>query len=405
MGLFRKKNEDAEHLRMMQEQMVVMRERLDQADAAKSHLEERIGHLDAENQRLSGQVGDVESRVGAVQGKVGTVETQLGTVNGKVGAVETQVGAVEGKVGTVETQLGAINGKVGDVETQVGAVNGKVGAVEGRVGEVASALGSVASKVGSVESNVGDVASKFVAVATKVGAVEAQVTGVSQHVITVESQVSGVTKHVDDVESQMAAVSQKFGAVESKVGNVEIQLGDVGTLRGDVERLTSAASVAPPTTVDEARVDDVEARLASQVSALSATVEEQRVLLADLALVAKDTAEKTAAVAESAATDSTPDRPLDEELRIQVGQIAEKMTALDGRVMQVSVELTNQLTELSSELDAVHERGGDVISIEQRLEAITSGQTQLANEQARYEIQFRNDLAELVERLRRPGPR
>lgn len=325
MGLFRKKNNDAEHLRMMQEQLVTMRERLDQADAAKSQLEERVVHLDAENQRLSTQVGEVE--------------------------------------------------------VQVVTVQGKVGAVEGRVGEVANAVVSVASKVGNVESNVG-------AVATKVGGVEAQVAGVAQQ--------------VGDVDNKVGAVETKVGDVDGKVGSVETKLSDVDALRADVDRLATAASAAPEP-VDDQRIVEVEQRLAEQVAALTATVEEQRLHLADLALVAKDTAEKAAAAAESADADQTPPRDVDDELRLQIGQIAEKVTALDGRVTQISVELANQLTELSSDLDTVNERGGDAAAIEQRLDEITTGQTRLANEQARYEIQFRSDLAELVERLRRPG--
>ncbi|WP_041297932.1 hypothetical protein [Ilumatobacter coccineus] len=332
MGLFRKKNNDAEHLRMMQEQLVTMRERLDQADAAKSQLEERVVHLDAENQRLSTQVGDVE--------------------------------------------------------VQVVTVQGQVGAVEGRVGEVASAVGSMASKVGTVESNVGDVVSK-------VGSVEARVG-------EVDGKVSAVETKVGQVEGRVGDVDGKVSAVETKVGQVEGRVGDVDGKIGAVEGIATAASASAAKPVGDPRVDDVERRLAEQVAALAATVEEQRLHLADLALVAKDTAEKAAAI-ESADTDHTPPRAVDDELRLQIGQIAEKMSALDVRVTQISVELANQLTELSSDLDAVNERGGDTAAIEQRLDEITSGQTRLANEQARYEIQFRNDLAELVERLRRPG--
>jgi chromosome segregation ATPase len=351
MGLFRKKNNDAEHLRMMQEQLVTMRERLDQADAAKSQLEERVVHLDAENQRLSTQVGDVEVQVVTVQGQVGAVE-------GRVGEVASAVGSMASKVGTVESNVGDVVSKVGSVEARVGEVDGKVSAVETRVGEV--------------DGRVGDVDGRIDAVETKVG----------------------------EVDGKVSSVETKVGEVDGKVSSVETRVGEVDGKIGAVEGIATAASVAKP--VGDPRVDDVERRLAEQVAALAATVEEQRLHLADLALVAKDTAEKAAAI-ESTDTDHTPPRAVDDELRLQIGQIAEKMSALDGRVTQISVELANQLTELSSDLDAVNERGGDTAAIEQRLDEITSGQTRLANEQARYEIQFRNDLAELVERLRRPG--
>jgi hypothetical protein len=85
--------------------------------------------------------------------------------------------------------------------------------------------------------------------------------------------------------------------------------------------------------------------------------------------------------------------------------MAERLAALDERVTSVSLELANQLTELSGDLELVGagERGVDDLDarIESSLEAIRSGQERLAAEQARYEIQFRADLADLAERLRR----
>ena len=128
------------------------------------------------------------------------------------------------------------------------------------------------------------------------------------------------------------------------------------------------------------RIDDV--------SSLEETVEEQRARLADLALVA-------------AALHG------DESLRSQLGKVAERMSALDGRVDQISTELVNQLDELGGELDALGRavEVNDVGQIRTKLDDITSGQERLANEQARYEIQFRQDLAEAAERFRRPGNR
>ena len=50
----------------------------------------------------------------------------------------------------------------------------------------------------------------------------------------------------------------------------------------------------------------------------------------------------------------------------------------------VSTELANQLTELGHDIDGTHE-----------------GQVKLANEQARYQIAFREDLARLAEETQR----
>ncbi len=75
-----------------------------------------------------------------------------------------------------------------------------------------------------------------------------------------------------------------------------------------------------------------------------------------------------------------------EELERRVADLDSRMTLLDDRVTSVSTELANQVTEI----------GNDI-------EPIQVGAERLAAEQARYQIQFRKDLAELAERLRRPG--
>lgn len=140
------------------------------------------------------------------------------------------------------------------------------------------------------------------------------------------------------------------------------------------------------------RVDRSEAEkvvLREQVSSLEETIEEQRARLADLALVA------------------TSLHGAEDDVRSKLGSITEHMGALDGRVTQISTEFVNQLDELGGELDALGRavEANDVSEIRARLDDVASGQTRLANEQARYEIRFREDLAEVAERLRRPGSR
>ncbi len=51
----------------------------------------------------------------------------------------------------------------------------------------------------------------------------------------------------------------------------------------------------------------------------------------------------------------TPPSPAEVEAKRQLGLLAEKVAALDSRVHQVSLELTNQLTELSTDLDRAGE--------------------------------------------------
>lgn len=74
-----------------------------------------------------------------------------------------------------------------------------------------------------------------------------------------------------------------------------------------------------------------------------------------------------------------------------------RIDSLDSRLTGVSTELTNQLTELSGEIGAASANGVPPESID----ALRNGQVKLANEQARFEIAFREDLATLAEQIRR----
>ena len=109
-------------------------------------------------------------------------------------------------------------------------------------------------------------------------------------------------------------------------------------------------------------------------------------------------------------------------------QLADVVGALQQRVASVGTELTNQLSELSGEIDtlqarpdptaaiaAVGELRGDlgglqanvddlataVQGVEDGADGLRTGQERLANEQARYQIAFRDEIASLADQLAR----
>ena len=89
-------------------------------------------------------------------------------------------------------------------------------------------------------------------------------------------------------------------------------------------------------------------------------------------------------------------------------QTADQVSALEQRVDSVGTELANQISELGRDIDGLAERTADVASgtvSDEVLHALRNGQIKLANEQARYEIAFREDLAALAEHVRRNPPR
>jgi hypothetical protein len=82
--------------------------------------------------------------------------------------------------------------------------------------------------------------------------------------------------------------------------------------------------------------------------------------------------------------------------------LRDKLAALDDRVTSVSTELANQLTELGHDIDALADRPAPDGVDADVLTAVRDGQVKLANEQVRYQIAFREDLARLAHELKRP---
>jgi predicted transcriptional regulator len=92
----------------------------------------------------------------------------------------------------------------------------------------------------------------------------------------------------------------------------------------------------------------------------------------------------------------------DPELVRRLDQLAAQVAALDARITSVSRELVNQLTELGNDIDTLQQRPDAAAVDEAVLEGLQDAQARLANEQARYQIAFRSDLARLAEELRKP---
>ena len=104
-----------------------------------------------------------------------------------------------------------------------------------------------------------------------------------------------------------------------------------------------------------------------------------------------------------APTGDLPPLPELDDLRTRVDAVAAQLTALDARITSVSTELANQLRELGGDIDALAERPVAAAD-DESLEEMRDTQVRLANEQARYQIAFRADLARLAEHLQRTRP-
>lgn len=83
-----------------------------------------------------------------------------------------------------------------------------------------------------------------------------------------------------------------------------------------------------------------------------------------------------------------------------VESITERLSRLESTVTGLGAELSRQLHELGSDLESLVEKVDDD-STAKLVESVKAAQVRLANEQARYEIAFRQDLAALAESLKR----
>jgi predicted nuclease with TOPRIM domain len=79
--------------------------------------------------------------------------------------------------------------------------------------------------------------------------------------------------------------------------------------------------------------------------------------------------------------------------------VDEQLSQLDLRLTGMSTAITNQLHELDTEIERLG-AVADTASAE-AVSELRSNQVRIANEQARYAIALRQDLAELAEVLRR----
>ena len=100
------------------------------------------------------------------------------------------------------------------------------------------------------------------------------------------------------------------------------------------------------------------------------------------------------------AMDTSSDPAALAEVRDRLDALAARLDGVDARITSISTELANQIDELSGEIETLGQ-GGEHVG-EAVVDELRDAQVRLANEQARYQIAFRQDLAELATRLRKP---
>jgi hypothetical protein len=227
------------------------------------------------------------------------------------------------------------------------------------------------------------------------------------------ASTSGIAGDLETIE-QLAAMQRQIDDLDKVRGRFD-ELDYVHQRLGQVEHLSQRME----------QLDNVDQRLAfidglsAQLQQLNARVAAQAELGGQMAALRDRVSQLADRPAEADETPE-PDTSATDELRAQLGQLAERvsvydnearavrdhMALLDQRLTSVSTELANQISELGRDIDGLGQRIPEVVDgvvSDEVVEALRGGQVKLANEQARYEIAFRQDLAALAEQLRRSG--
>lgn len=185
---------------------------------------------------------------------------------------------------------------------------------------------------------------------------------------------------LDDLALRVAQIDVLTGQLSQLNARVTAQAEFGAQLSAMRDRITELQTA--PATGDQTVTGTNDPELLDQMSGLTTRLAATEALAAQLG-----------ALAERVATTDA-----------NAQQTTAQLAALEQRVDSVGTELANQISELGRDIDGLAERTADVASgtvSDEVMAALRSGQIKLANEQARYEIAFREDLAALAEHVRR----
>lgn len=157
-------------------------------------------------------------------------------------------------------------------------------------------------------------------------------------------------------------------------------------------------------TTDPSEIERLKSEMAAMSARLDAADSHKAQLGAQVHGLASRLDTSTASPA-SVATPVVAFEPAElDKLRALIQRVSDRVTELDGRVTSISTELANQLNEISADIDERPASADVEPSDAGFIDVLRGAQVRLANEQARFQIAFRHDLAELADRFTRQHP-
>ena len=179
---------------------------------------------------------------------------------------------------------------------------------------------------------------------------------------------------IERLKAEIASMSARLRSSEEAKGALD------STVHGLVARLDTATPPPPqpPPSVPTVTTAEVD-KLNAKIERLSSRLDEHDVERPTEPAAGVDPAEI-------------------ERLVSRIEHIGERLDEVDRRISSISTELANQITELSGDIESM---GARTPPTDEIVDELRDAQTRLAGEQARYQIAFRQDLADLADRLRR----
>ncbi len=182
--------------------------------------------------------------------------------------------------------------------------------------------------------------------------------------------ITGLRERIDAVDVRLDAVASMRAIDPSALLALQQRLDDIAS-RFDVPISAPPTTPPPPPLTDAPHLAD-DSHADHDVD--DAAIDDQPIDLVDLAA-----------------------------LHQQLTAFGDRIDGVDARLVTISRELALQIDELSGELDQrlANDADADDEEIVALLDELRGAQERLASEQARYQIAFRSDLAELADQLTR----
>lgn len=232
---------------------------------------------------------------------------------------------------------------------------------------------------------------------TEIASMGARLNASEQAKSELDTTVAGLATRLETPTQPSTPKPPPPPAAAAAAGTAELD-----KLNAKIERLASRVDATPAAdtpAVDPAEIEQLNDRIEQLSTRVDATPDAPAIDPTEVEQLSAKIDELSLRV-DAAPEQATPavDPAQIERLDSTMQRISDRIDEIDQRITSISTELANQINELSGDLDAA---ANPDPRDEELVAELRDAQTRLAGEQARYQIAFRQDLADLADRLKR----